>query len=516
MTTKSAKHANKTFGSAKDESAKAVDMRKVAALSAGAASVIAGAAIAFGATPAMAAETPASAPVNTNDPAKEQSVIANKNKTEGESAEGSKGKTSNDELKEESKKEQAEKIVVKTEGKADATKTESGSKVESDTAVDNKVTNSTSATDKTNADSSTTEETSTPAENVVKKRTRRAAVENKQPEATNYAKDENQKQSEPVVGQDRDASTTSESKPQSNSTIELSKDKKDTLPNMYAWGKSDNVYVESGQNTSVTFKFAVPADGYKISNIAIFPTDTNGVENTKSRGYLEYYSAKGAENEHKPYSGTYDFQVSDDGSATLTMTKLYRDGSLKSGESYSANRCIYVYGKGADGKEVLLYKTNIVRAATLIPPKTAGSIVLEYDQPLTDEQIRTRLKEALDAPTAAKDGKSVRDQITAASKAFGVGGRTGENGKFVQTPDNPDEKVVITDKQAYDAGQLAKINQVTSKDDQPKTYVAGAQTLKTYLVSDLGYKSEALALTVARYDTRIDKPIVDDLSKGFR
>ena len=519
MTTKSAKHANKTFGSAKDESAKAVDMRKVAALSAGAASVIAGAAIAFGATPAMAAETPASAPVNTNDPAKEQSVIANKNKTEGESAEGSKGKTSNDELKEESKKEQpeqtkpTEQTVVKTEGKADATKTESGSKVESATAVDNKVTNSTSATDKNNADSSTTEETSTPAENVVKKRTKRATVENKQPEATNYAKDENQKQSEPVVGQDRDASTTSESKPQSNSTIELSKDKKDTLQNMYAWGKSDNVYVESGQNTSVTFKFAVPADGYKISNIAIFPTDTNGVENTKSRGYLEYYSAKGAENEHKPYSGTYDFQVSDDGSATLTMTKLYRDGSLKSGESYSANRCIYVYGKGADGKEVLLYKTNIVRAATLIPPKTAGSIVLEYDQPLTDEQIRTRLKEALDAPTAAKDGKSVRDQITAASKAFGVGGRTGENGKFVQTPDNPDEKVVITDKQAYDAGQLAKINQVTSKDDQPKTYVAGAQTLKTYLVSDLGYKSEALALTVARYDTRIDKPIVDDLSK---
>lgn len=56
MTTKSAKHANKTFGSAKDTAAKAVDMHKVAALSAGAASVIAGAAIAFGATPAMAAE----------------------------------------------------------------------------------------------------------------------------------------------------------------------------------------------------------------------------------------------------------------------------------------------------------------------------------------------------------------------------------------------------------------------------------------------------------------------------
>ena len=34
--------------------------------------------------------------------------------------------------------------------------------------------------------------------------------------------------------------------------------------------------------------------------------------------------------------------------------------------------------------------------------------------------------------------------------------------------------------------------------------------LKTYLVSDLGYKSEPLALTVARYDTRIDKPVVTD------
>ena len=141
MTTKSAKHANKTFGSAKDKSAKAVDMRKVAALSAGAAGVIAGAAIAFGATPAMAAETPASAPVNTNDPAKEQSVIANKKKAEG--AEASKKTATETNKKEESKKEQpeqtkpTEQTVVKTEGKADATKTESGSKVERAAAVDN-------------------------------------------------------------------------------------------------------------------------------------------------------------------------------------------------------------------------------------------------------------------------------------------------------------------------------------------------------------------------------------------
>ncbi|ADP38335.1 FIVAR domain-containing protein [Gardnerella vaginalis] len=509
MTTKSAKHANKTFGSAKDESAKAVDMRKVAALSAGAASVIAGAAIAFGATPAMAAETPASAPVNTNDPAKEQSVIANKNKTEGEDSKKTATETNK---KEESKKEQpeqtkpTEQTVVKTEGKADATKTESGSKVESATAVDNKVTNSTSATDKNNADSSTTEETSTPAENVVKKRTRRATVENKQPEATNYAKDENQKQSEPVVGQDREANPAPA--PQVNSEITLSKETKDTLPNLYAWGSSDNVYIEKGQNQEVTFNFAKPSDGSTITKVAIFPSDGNTVDNDKSRKFLEYYSAN--ENEHKPYSGKYEFIVNTDGSAKLTMTKLYSEANMAA-EKYTANRCIYVYGT-KDGKESVLYKTNIVRAATLVPPKTAGSIVLKYNEELTAQQIQDKLKAALDAPTEATGKKSIRAQIDAASRSNGVGGRTGENGKFVQTPDDPDKKVVITDNQAYDANQFNRINTVTSKNtDKVTTYTTGAQTLKTYLVSDLGYKSEALALTVARYDTRIDKPIVDEV-----
>ena len=73
--------------------------------------------------------------------------------------------------------------------------------------------------------------------------------------------------------------------------------------------------------------------------------------------------------------------------------------------------------------------------------------------------------------------------------------------------------MVITDKQAYDANQLATvINKVdASKTGTTTTYVTGVNNLKTYLVSDLGYKSEALPLTVARYDTRIDKPIVDDV-----
>ncbi|MFU9961629.1 peptidase [Gardnerella vaginalis] len=511
MTTKSAKHANKTFGSAKDTAAKAVDTHKVAALSAGAAGVIAGAAIAFGATPAMAAETPASAPVNMNDPTNEQGVIANKKKAE---AEDSKKTATETNKKEESKKEQpeqtkpTEQTVVKTEGKADATKTESGSKVESATAVDNKVTNSTSATDKNNADSSTTEETSTPAKNVVKKRTRRATVENKQPEATNDAKDENQKQGEPVVGTDREANPAPA--PKVNSEITLSKETKDTLPNLYAWGSSDNVYIEKGQNQEVTFNFAKPSDGSTITKVAIFPSDGNTVDNAKSRKFLEYYSAN--ENEHKPYSGKYEFIVNTDVSAKLTMTKLYSEANMAA-EKYTANRCIYVYGT-KDGKESVLYKTNIVRAATLVPPKTAGSIVLKYNEELTAQQIQDKLKAALDSPTEATGKKSIRAQIDAASRSNGVGGRTGENGAFVQTPDIAENKVIINDQRAYNPTEVNRFNTKTSGTDAAETtYIATVQTLKTHLITDTGYTSDDLPLTVARYDTRIDKPIVDDLSK---
>lgn len=80
MTTKSGKHANKIAKNAFDSAAnngvaKAVDMRKVAALSAGAAGVIAGAAIAFGATPAMAADA-TSTPVDTSASANTQDLTA--------------------------------------------------------------------------------------------------------------------------------------------------------------------------------------------------------------------------------------------------------------------------------------------------------------------------------------------------------------------------------------------------------------------------------------------------------
>lgn len=452
MTTKSGKHTNKIAKNAFDSAAnngviKAVDMRKVAALSAGAAGVIAGAAIAFGATPAMAADA-TSAPVDTSTSANAQDLTAKKDDSKKQAGETNQNKQT------EVKKQDNQTVVNadNTEGK----------------------------TDKQAADS-TPAPSSTPAGALA---------------GPNY-------------GQVREADPAPA--PKVNSTIELSQDKKDTLPNLYAWGSSDNVYIEKGQNQKVTFKFAKPSDGSTITKVAIFPSDTNGVENAKSRGFLEYYSADA--NAHQSYSGTYDFNVNNDGSATLAMTKLYRDGGLNGAQGYAANRCIYVYGT-KDGQEVLLYKTNIARAATLVPPKTAGSIVLKYNEELTAQQIQDKLKAALDAPTEATGKKSIREQITAASTSRGVGGRTGENGAFVQTPDDPEKKIVITDKQAYDTKQVETINTVTSKQgDKVTTYKTGAQKLDTYLISDLGYKSDVLPLTVARYDTRIDKPTVEDLSK---
>ena len=312
-----------------------------------------------------------------------------------------------------------------------------------------------------------------------------------------------------------DRAATPAPAPKVNSEITLSKETKDTLPNMYAWGKSDNVYIESGQNQEVTFKFEKPSDGSTITKVAIFPNDNIDIKNKNAKGFVEYYSADG--DWHQAYSGKYAFTTSNDGSATLKMTHLYRDNKMPAA-GYSAMRCIYVYGM-KDGQEVLLYKTNIVRAATLIPPKTTGSIVLRYDQKLEDNTIREKLQQALDAPTELKDKNtskplSVRDQITAASTVNGVGVRKEESKPVVNTPDTAENKVIINAEQAYDAGQVNSINTVTSKPNaKVTTYKTGVVNLKTYLVSDLGYKSEALPLTIARYDTRIDKPTVEDPTK---
>lgn len=384
MTTKSAKHANKTSGSTKDKSAKAVDMRKVAALSAGAAGVIAGAAIAFGATPAMAAENPTSAPVKTTEPVKEQELTNNKKKAEG--AEASKGETTNSEVKkeakEEPKKEQtkpAEQAVAKSDGNTDVTKTETGSKVESTASVDNKDVKQ------------DTEGTSASAGSVVNKRTKRSLDEDKQPGVDAPGVQEDRASNNDGNAANQDSNKIKPNTTDSNNTkIEINENNAETMPNAYAWGSSDNTYSVDGEKHTVTFHFAKPKDG-NITSIAIFPSKTNGFNNEKSERGIDFYSKNSGK--HQAYSGEYIFAANPDGSATLTMSTLFRDGNLNGGaEKYTASRSIFVYvTKDGSSTETIAYKTNVFRAVTLVPPKTSGSVVLKYNQELTPERFKQQL-----------------------------------------------------------------------------------------------------------------------------
>ncbi|RFD77033.1 peptidase, partial [Gardnerella vaginalis] len=484
MTTKSAKHADKTFGSAKDKAAKVVDMRKVAALSVGAAGVIAGAAIAFGATPAMAAEANP-VPVNTNDSAKEQSLVAKKNAE----AEGSK-KTATDttkkeeakkeeakEAKEEPKKEQtkpAEQAVAKTDGNTDVTKNEAGSKVESIASVDNQDAKQDS------------EETGTPAGSVVNKRTKRAVLEeNKQPEPTKDAQAENQERAANGTESQDPNKVKPDTTDKDNTKINIDENNAETMPNVYGWGSSDNTYSVDGEKHTITFHFAKPKDG-NIVSIAIFPAKTNGFNNAKSERGIDFYSKDPGK--HQDYSGEYTFTSNGDGSADLKMTTLFRNGNIGGAEKYTASRSIFVYVT-KDNKETVAYKTNVFRAVTLVPPKTSGSVVLKYNQELTPEKVQAAITEAGNIETARNDKKSVNDQLS---------------GTFT-------ENIKVKADGAYDKTTFDAIN--TKKTGDTNSYVAGAKTLNTYMVTDLGFKSQAIPLTVARYDDRIDKPIVEDPTK---
>lgn len=157
---------------------------------------------------------------------------------------------------------------------------------------------------------------------------------------------------------------------QANPEITLSKETKDTLPNMYAWGSSDNVYIESGQDQNVKF-ILKPVDGVAVTKVAIFPNDNIDINGGNAKQFIEYRSDN---TDNQPYSGKYSFVTNGDKSATLTMSPMFRrydktgDKGIANAGGYAANRCIYVYGT-KDGEDVLLYKTNIARAATLIPPK---------------------------------------------------------------------------------------------------------------------------------------------------
>ncbi len=460
--------------------AKAVDARKVAAFTVGAAGVLAGAAFAFGATPAMAAEagvTPdakpdvAQTPVTAGEKAGENAGAAGENAGEKASADEN-GKDA-----ETGKSDKKNQTDVNKEAGEQAGNTNKQAENKSENTV----------TTDDSKDKST----------VVRSATYAAVG------GTDRASNNDEANQDPNKIKPDTSDTT-------NTKINIDENNAETMPNAYGWGSSDNTYSVNGETHTVTFNFAAPKNGGKITNIAIFPAQNNGLTNDKSKRGAEYYS--GDPKMHQSFSGNYTFTPNDqDGSATLTMSDLFRDGNIGAAEKYAANRSIFVYVTAKDGTTTI-YKTNAFRAATLVPPKTAGSVVLKYNQELTPEKVRAAITAAANSETARVDKKSVNDQLAAASASNGV--FTRENGKAVRVTDTTDGKINVKSKDAYDAKQFKAINTETSdKDAKNKTYVAGAKTLNTYMVTDLGFKSEAIPLTVARYDTRIDKPIVEDPTK---
>lgn len=438
----SRKHARKVTLDAAVNNAieKAVDARKVAAFTVGAAGVIAGAAFAFGATPAMAAEAGAATP--STDAAQTPVTAGDK---AGAAAENAGEKADAD------KKNEADKADKKNQ--TDVNK-EDGE--QSDNKEDNKSENTENTDD--------TKDKST----VVKKRSRRdLSGENQKQETANAVQDratnseENQDTNKIKPAAQTDGSTK----------IEINENNAGTVPNVYGWGSSDNTYSVDGEKHTITFHFAAPKDGGKITNIAILPSITNGLDNATGRKSAEYYS--GNDSMHQSYSGNYTFNKNEDGSATLTMSTLFRDGNLNGGaEKYAANRSIFVYVT-KDNSETIAYKTNAFRAATLVPPKTSGSVVLKYNQPLTAEQVQAAITAAANAATTRSDKMSVNGQIVAASKAYKV--FTIVDGKSTQVADTLDGKLNVKSSDAYDKTTFDAINAKKAGDD--KTYVVGAKIL---------------------------------------
>jgi len=531
MVSKSRKHANTVKLDAVVSKAieKAVYMRKVAALSAGAAGVIASAAIAFGATPAMAAEANP-APVKNTDTAKEQNLVdANKgnSKTSDDSKATKKNEASKDEDSKktepsESKKDQTDNKVAETQDNKSkiepnltsnknasaqsVVKAEDKKQIENNAeqkkiaeqktasteSVDNKTTtDKTSAADRTNATSRTTAENSAPAETTVKKsRSKRSIDENKQPETP---------ASTVAQGEDR---AGNEHNPDE---VVFSKN----LPNIYGWATPSNTFDTQLEKQKVVYHLPKSADGKPVVRVVILPDSKDSINTDDPEAYKKIieFDSERKDEMHQSYSGIYELKTNTDGSVDLIMQQPFRDGGISSGQGYCANRSIFLYYDKTNLQHD--QTSNNFRVATLVPPKTAGSIVLKYDERLSADKVREVLHKAVNLPTEHKAGSSVAEQLVAQSKSAGVGLRVDES-TVNNTPDTVDAKIP-QGMGSYDGAMFGEINKTNDSGD----YSFGERKLKTYLVTDLGMKSPEIPLTVVRYSTRIEKPVVDtvDFSK---
>ena len=540
MVSKSRKHANTVKLDAVVSKAieKAVDVRKVAAFTVGAAGVLAGAAFAFGATPAMAAEDGAAnktnstqAPVTTDknsgtkpdgkDEKKEQSST-NKDSGQKDDAkteqkdEGKNQQKDESEKDAEAKAEENDQTKNNTLEKADKTlgkqtkleqnltrknnastlsvaKTD-GDKSDGTKHVDNRIYEKAS-TDSASVSSSTSAETNTPVSNI-------APVESPVETSTPAASSNTAETTASTVAQGEDRAGT-EHNP---NEIAFSKN----LPNIYGWATPSNTFDEKLEKQEIVYHLPKSADGKPVVRVVILPDSKDSINTDDPEAYKKIieFDSERVNDMHQSYSGIYELKTNkSDGSVDLIMKQPFRDGRISSGQGYCANRSIFLY---YDERNLQHDQTsNNFRVATLVPPKTAGSIVLKYNERLSADKVREVLHNAVNLPTEHKSGSSVADQLVAQSKSAGVGLRVDES-TVNNTPDTVDAKIPqgMGD---YDEAMFGEINKKNDSGD----YSFGERKLKTYLVTDLGMKSPEIPLTVVRYSTRIEKPVVDtvDFSK---
>ncbi|RFT37341.1 peptidase, partial [Bifidobacteriaceae bacterium NR003] len=280
------------------------------------------------------------------------------------------------------------------------------------------------------------------------------------------------------------------------------------LPNIYGWATPSNTFDTKLAEQQVVYHLPNSADGRKVARVVILPDSKDSINTDGVDAYekiIEFDSKN--DKMRQSYSGIYELKPNTDGSVDLIMKQPFRDGGISSGQGYCANRSIFLY---YDENNLQHDKTsNNFRVATLVPPKTAGSIVLKYDERLSADKVREVLHKAVNLPTEHKSGSSVADQLVAQSKSAGVGLRVDES-TVNNTPDTVDAKIPQS-MGSYDEAMFGEINKKDSNDN----YSFGERKLKTYLVTDLGMKSPEIPLTVVRYSTRIEKPVVDtvDFSK---
>ncbi|MFU0512743.1 peptidase [Gardnerella greenwoodii] len=493
MVAKSRKHARKVTLDAAVNNAieKAVDARKVAAFTVGAAGVLAGAAFAFGATPAMAADAGAAA-----EPAKAPVTTDNKSGTKPDDKDEKKEQIStkkDSEQKNDAKNEQKDEQKNKIEANA-----EDSNKIKL-TGENNKTDEKTS-TDSAPVANDPTSETNTPVTSGTPVET---PVETSTPAASST-----------YAASSAPAETTASTVPQGQDRADTEHNPNEivfskNLPNIYGWATPSNTFDEKLEKQEIVYHLPPNSDGKTVARVVILPDSKDSINTDDSSAYkkiIEYDSAR-VDEMHQSYSGIYELRKNGDGSKDLIMKQPFRDGGISSGQGYCANRSIFLY---YDENNLQHDKTsNNFRVATLVPPKTAGSIVLKYDERLSADKVREVLHKAVNLPTEHKAGSSVADQLVAQSKSAGVGLRVDES-TVNNTPDTVDAKIPQS-MGSYDEAMFGEINKKDSNDN----YSFGERKLKTYLVTDLGMKSPEIPLTVVRYSTRIEKPVVDtvDFSK---